>query len=98
MISTRALRGGMSSAVHLLTIETPGGARRQAVLRRYVREDVNEEEPDIAEREARVLRFVEALDDVPTPRLLGVDPDGESAGTPALLMSRLSGRVDWWPK
>jgi aminoglycoside phosphotransferase (APT) family kinase protein len=95
--SARAIRGGMSSAVHLLTAEPPGGGRIQAVLRRYVRPEVNEEEPDIAEREAAVLRFVEPLD-VPTPRLLGVDPTGDEAGAPALLMSRLPGRVDWWPK
>ena len=34
---------------------------------------------------------------VPTPALLAVDPDGTQAGGPALLMSRLPGRVDWWP-
>ena len=37
VISARALRGGMSSAVHLLTVQDDGGHRRQAVLRRYVR-------------------------------------------------------------
>jgi aminoglycoside phosphotransferase (APT) family kinase protein len=95
--SARALRGGMSSAVHLLTAEGPHGGGVQAVLRRYVRPDLNEEEPDIARQEAEVLRFVEPLD-VPTPRLLAVDPTGDEAGVPALLMSRLSGRVDWWPK
>jgi aminoglycoside phosphotransferase (APT) family kinase protein len=94
--SARTMRGGASSAVHLLTAERPR-ARLQAVLRRYVRPEVNEEEPDIAEREAEVLRFVEPLD-VPTPRLLAVDPTGEAAGAPALLMSRLPGRVDWWPE
>lgn len=98
VVSARALRGGMPLAVHLLNVvETSDRECRQAVLRRYVREELNEEEPDIAEREARVLRFVENLP-VPTPRLLGVDPTGERAGTPAVLMSRLSGRVDWWPK
>jgi aminoglycoside phosphotransferase (APT) family kinase protein len=95
--SARALRGGMSSAVHLLTAEHPHGGSVQAVLRRYVRPDVNEEEPDIAKQEAEVLRFVEPLD-LPTPRLLAVDPTGDEAGVPALLMSRLPGRVDWWPK
>ena len=35
VISARALRGGMSSAVHLLTAGVSGGQRRQAVLRRY---------------------------------------------------------------
>src|SRR5215470_7003452 len=33
--SARALRGGMSSAVHLVTARRPSGEREQAVLRRY---------------------------------------------------------------
>ena len=39
VISARALRGGMSSAVHLIAVRRPGGERDQAVLRRYVRPD-----------------------------------------------------------
>jgi aminoglycoside phosphotransferase (APT) family kinase protein len=96
VISARALRGGMSSAVHLLTTQHPGGQRRQAVLRRYVRPELNEEEPDAAGREARALR-VASRAGVPTPALLAVDPAGTGAGVPAVLMSRLPGRVDWWP-
>ncbi len=34
---------------------------------------------------------------MPTPQLLAVDPSGADAGVPAVLMSRLPGRVDWWP-
>jgi aminoglycoside phosphotransferase (APT) family kinase protein len=94
VVSARALRGGMSSAVHLVTVQRPGGRRDQAVLRRYVRPDPDEPYP--AAREARALRLAEAAD-VPTPALLAVDPDGTEAGVPALLMTRLPGRVDWWP-
>ncbi len=94
VISAKALRGGMSSAVHLVTVRRPGGRRDQAVLRRYVRPDTDE--PDPAAREARALRLAGAAD-VPTPALLAVDPDGSQAGVPALLMTRLPGRVDWWP-
>jgi hypothetical protein len=94
VISARALRGGMSSAVHLVTARRPDGQRAQAVLRRYVRPDPDE--PDPAAREARALRLAGAAA-VPTPALLAVDPDGTQAGVPALLMSRLPGRVDWWP-
>lgn len=97
VVSMRALRGGMSSAVHVVTVEHPGGQRCRVVLRRYVGREVNDEEPDVAEREARTLRFVEQLE-VTTPRLLAVGPTGDDAGVPALLMTRLSGRVDWWPK
>ena len=96
VISTRALRGGMSSAVHLLTVQDSPGHRRQAVLRRYVRPELNEQEPDAAWREARALRVAEAVS-VPTPALLAVDSAGAEAGVPAVLMSRLPGRVDWWP-
>jgi aminoglycoside phosphotransferase (APT) family kinase protein len=96
VISARALRGGMSSAVHLLTIADGTGQHRQAVLRRYVRPELNAEEPDIAAREARALRAAESVG-VPTPALLAVDPAGTEAGVPAVLMSRLLGRVDWWP-
>jgi aminoglycoside phosphotransferase (APT) family kinase protein len=95
VISARALRGGMSSAVHLLTAQD-GTRRRQAVLRRYVRPELNAEEPDIAAREARALRAAGSAG-VPTPALLAVDPAGTQAGAPAVLMSRLPGRVDWWP-
>ncbi len=96
VVSARALRGGMSSAVHLLTVHDSGGQRRQAVLRRYVRPESNAEEPGIAGREARALRAAETVS-VPTPQLLAVDPSGADAGVPAVLMSRLPGRVDWWP-
>ena len=89
VVSARALRGGMSSAVHLITVQRPGGRHDQAVLRRYVRPDPDE--PDPAGREARALRLAEAAD-VPTPALLAVDPDGTGAGVPALLMTRLPGR------
>lgn len=50
----------------------------------------------MAEREARALIYVEALE-VPTPRLLTVDPAGADAGVPALLMTALPVKVDWWP-
>jgi aminoglycoside phosphotransferase (APT) family kinase protein len=92
--SARPLRGGMSSAVHLVTVRRADGRPDQAVLRRYVRPDPDE--PDPAACEARALRLAGAAD-VPTPALLAVDPDGTQAGVPALLMSRLPGRVDWWP-
>lgn len=94
--STRALRGGMSSAVHLVTVVQPHGARDQVVLRRYVRPELNEEEPDLAAHEATILRFVETVD-LPTPLLVALDATGAEAGAPAIIMSRLPGRVDWSP-
>ncbi len=95
--AARPLRGGRASAVHLLRVARAGGAVERAVLRRYVRLELNAEEPDIAAREARALRLVAGLE-VPTPRLLALDATGAQAGVPAVLMSRLPGRVDWWPR
>jgi hypothetical protein len=86
----------MSSAVHLLTVRDSGGQRRQAVLRRYVRPGDSAGEPGIAEYEARALHAAGPAG-VPTPELLAVDPAGAEAGVSAVLMSRLPGRVDWWP-
>jgi aminoglycoside phosphotransferase (APT) family kinase protein len=94
--SARALRGGTASAVHELTVVTPEGGTRRAVLRRYVRPELNLEEPDMADHEARALRFVAHLD-VPTPELLAADTSGDDAGVPAVLMSWLPGSVRWWP-
>jgi aminoglycoside phosphotransferase (APT) family kinase protein len=96
VISARPLRGGTASAVHLLRVALAGGAVERAVLRRYVRSELNAEEPVMAAWEARALRVVEGLE-VPTPRLLAVDPTGARAGVPAVLMSQVAGRVDWSP-
>jgi aminoglycoside phosphotransferase (APT) family kinase protein len=90
--SVRALRGGRSSAIHALTVRGPGEARRRVVLRRWVRADLLAEEPELGERELHALRAVAAVP-LPTPEVLAHDLTGERAGTPALLMSRLQGRV-----
>ncbi len=93
---SRALAGGTSSAIHALSIEDAGGETRELVLRRFVRLDWLGEEPDLAEREATALRLLEGAGP-PTPRLLAVDPDGLAAGAPAVLMTRLPGRIEWNP-
>ena len=87
----QVLRGGMSSAMYALTLR---GSSTDAVLRCYVRPELNEEEPDLATREAAALR-VAARAEIPTPTLLAVDPDGARVGIPAILMTRLPGRVVW---
>lgn len=94
--SVRAYKGGSSSAIHGLRVERLGGATETVVLRRYVLEQLNEEEPDLAEREARVLQLLVACA-VPTPALLAVDPTGDEAGVPAVVMSRVPGRLEWSP-
>jgi aminoglycoside phosphotransferase (APT) family kinase protein len=47
-------------------------------------------------REAAALEIVRT-GPIPTPELVAVDGDGGEAGVPALLMTRLAGRVDWHP-
>lgn len=94
--SVRAIRGGLSSAVHALGVELRSGDTARIVLRRHVRADVLDEEPEIARHEAAVLALLEGVE-LPTPRLLAVDPAGDQAGVPSLLMSMLPGRVDWSP-
>jgi aminoglycoside phosphotransferase (APT) family kinase protein len=61
-----------------------------------VRLDWLAEEPDLAVREATALRLLEG-GGLPTPRALAVDPDGAAAGAPAVLMTRLPGRIEWDP-
>ncbi len=87
----------MSSAVHVVHLEDRSGDRFRLVLRRYVRGDWLAEEPDVAAREADALRILEDSP-LPVPRLVAVDPTGELAGSPALLMTALPGRVDWSPR
>jgi aminoglycoside phosphotransferase (APT) family kinase protein len=96
LLSVRAQAGGNSSAVHRVIVTDSRGAAHRMVLRRYVRADWLAEEPDLAEREAEALDVL-AAGAVPAPQLIAVDPTGERAGVPAVLMSTLSGRVDWAP-
>jgi aminoglycoside phosphotransferase (APT) family kinase protein len=92
--AVRALEGGMSSAVHLLTTDRSD----QLVLRRYVRE-WTAEEPWIPVNEARVLGLLSRpeAERVPAPHLLAADPDGSATGTPAVVMSALPGAMVWDP-
>lgn len=95
MRAIRAYKGGSTSAMHALRIVGASGVDT-VVLRRYVLEDLNLEEPDIAAREARTLQLLSRFG-VETPTLLAVDPTGDDAGVPAVLMTRVPGRVDWSP-
>ncbi len=95
--SVERLRGGTSAAVHLLRVRDLRGDTHAVVLRRFVREDWLAEEPDVAEREARILQALERAD-LPVPRLIAVDPTGEECDVPAVLMTRVRGRIDLAPR
>ena len=94
--SVRPLAGGTSSAVHGLTVEDRAGQPHRLVLRRFVRADWLADEPDLATREAAALDLLRTAP-VATPRLVAVDPRGDDAGVPAVLMTRLPGRIEWQP-
>jgi aminoglycoside phosphotransferase (APT) family kinase protein len=91
-----ALEGGTSSAMHALDVRDRRGRTHHLVLRRFVRPDWLAEEPQAPRREAAALELVRECP-IRTPELLAVDGDGTEAGVPALLMTRLEGRVDWHP-
>jgi aminoglycoside phosphotransferase (APT) family kinase protein len=96
VLGVEALAGGTSSAVHALRVDAGGSGATEFVLRRFVRLDWLAEEPDIAAREAEALGLLADVD-LPTPRLVAVDPDGSLAGVPSVLMTRLPGRIEWDP-
>jgi aminoglycoside phosphotransferase (APT) family kinase protein len=94
--SVRPLAGGTSAAVHALAVEDRAGQLHRLVLRRFVRANWLAEEPDLAEREAAALDLLRA-GPLAAPRLVTVDARGEHADVPAVLMTRLPGRVEWNP-
>lgn len=80
--------------MHRVTVAFASGGTARLVLRRYVRPDQIIEDPEVVAHEAAVLQLVERIA-TPTPRLIGVDRNGELAGTPAVLMTELPGRPEW---
>jgi aminoglycoside phosphotransferase (APT) family kinase protein len=85
--SCRRLSGGMSTGMHVLA--AADGER--VVLRRFLNEAWLAIDPDLARREAGVLRALESTA-VPAPTFVGVDPSGERCGAPAVLMGFVPGR------
>ena len=96
VVEVEPLRGGLSSAVHRVRVGGTRGASRNVVLRRYVRPELNVEEPDLVAHEAAGLRWAETLA-VPTPSVLAIDATGAECGVPTLLMSHLPGSIEWQP-
>lgn len=89
----RRLSGGLSSAVHRLTV-IDGSARRFVVLRQYASPSGATE----VTRESSALRSL-AGSGLPAPELLAFSVDGTSIdGHPSLLMSRAAGHVLLTPR
>jgi aminoglycoside phosphotransferase (APT) family kinase protein len=98
ILRSRRLAGGITSSVHQIAVVSRGGTRTHVVLRRWTPTAWGEIEdaPRLVEREARALRNLEATD-VPAPRVLAADASGASTGVPAILMTRVPGRMDLMP-
>ncbi|HTX85703.1 MAG TPA: aminoglycoside phosphotransferase family protein [Streptosporangiaceae bacterium] len=95
VVAWRRMTGGISgSVVHRLTIDY-GSYRHVVVLRQYEHAD-SDTAADVR-REAAILRAVHDAG-LPAPELLAADADGREAdGHPAVLMTRLPGRLDLTP-
>ena len=90
----RPLTGGITGLVVALDMRQAKGKKLRAVLKLY-RPDASE--PDSARREARILHLLAATD-LPVPKVVAIDHDGDDAGWPALLMTRLPGQRRMRPR
>src|SRR6267378_4473671 len=97
VVRVRRLGGGISSAMHAVDVRTAHGGLTKFVLRRHLAFRLLEEEPDVAEREARNLELVESAG-IAAPRLVAVDADGAECDVPAVLMTRIAGHLDLKPR
>ncbi len=90
IVAAEVLTGGRSHSNVAITLGPPD--ERRVVLRRWVRPDWRERDPNhTVEREVAALVLLERAG-FPAPRLLAADAGGERCGTPALLMTRLAGQ------
>jgi aminoglycoside phosphotransferase (APT) family kinase protein len=95
IVAVKRLTGGITSAMHLLTVDDARGVRHRAVLRRWMDSD-HVEGAEWVQREAHVLEQLTRTD-IPSPRVLRTDPTGSSCGEAALLMSYVPGRMELQP-
>jgi aminoglycoside phosphotransferase (APT) family kinase protein len=100
LVQAQRLTGGLTSEVTGVTVEDVSGRRHRLVLRRWTGTPWPDGTVDdgrvLVPREAATLASLEATA-IPAPRVVATDADGEDAGLPALLMTRLPGRLDLTP-
>jgi len=89
------LPGSTSAHLYDLTVSLDGKSEN-LVLRLFTLKEWLAKEPDLALHEARALQFARQLP-VPTPQLIAFDQEGSYCGTPAVLMTKLSGEVNLKP-
>jgi aminoglycoside phosphotransferase (APT) family kinase protein len=99
LLRGRRLTGGLTSSVHAVDVQTSAGVER-LVLRRWPGTPWPDGSIDDGERmvadETHVLTAI-AGSGLPAPAVVATDPTGDEAGLPALLMTRLPGRLDLTP-
>jgi aminoglycoside phosphotransferase (APT) family kinase protein len=82
----------MSHANHLLHIETDGdGARVEVVLRRWVRPNWQDDDPEFSPEQEAATYGLLARSAVPAPRLLAADAAARECDVPAVLLTRAPG-------
>ena len=96
VVRCRRLVGGITSAVHGVTVVDAAGHSHQLVLKQWAEKLPGASDPEI-EREAVLLRCLEGSG-VPAPVLIAVSRPEDTDGYPALLMTRVPGAVNLTPK
>jgi aminoglycoside phosphotransferase (APT) family kinase protein len=91
VLAVEPLRGGWTSAMHAVELRS-GAARRSLVLRRMWREPWRTHAVGLLEREASMLTML-APTAIPAAALVGLDARMATTDEPALLMTRLPGRL-----
>jgi aminoglycoside phosphotransferase (APT) family kinase protein len=85
------LAGGLTSAMHRVRLRG-GAAQQDVVLRQMTVEPWRSFAAELLRREAET-QIALAATDVPAPQLIAVDPRGDRAGEPSLLMTRMPGKT-----
>jgi hypothetical protein len=84
------LRGGRSHANHAIRIEA-GGSVREVVLRRWVRADWQDGDPEFSPTQEVATYDLLSSSSVPAPRLIAADVAGGECDVPAILITRAPG-------
>jgi len=94
--NVRRLRGGIDTSMHAFDLVERSGMRRRLVLKRF---DPRWTSRDLGIHCRRVTQTLAALEQLtlPAPRPVWSDPEGSVFGTPAIVMTRVPGRVVWNP-
>src|SRR5437588_9226601 len=96
VVRVRRLSRGTASAVHAVDVRVAGGTILRLVLRRHLLFSSLQEDPDVAEREARNLQLLERAG-IAAPRLVAVDPSGDGCDVPAVHLTTVPGHVGRQP-